>query len=301
MNKITNKPLSIVKREDSFEKNGISVVGELATLKALDPKEINVYRSSLFPTDGYQRDIHSAKHKRISGSNILDLNAFGVISVAKRKDGTYWAMDGQNRLKFAIDAGLKLVNCSISNVDNTKEEAKIFDIINRKRNPLTPYETHKAVLSHGEDKMELNIVKIMNEFGITIVEKPKRGVLTNEIACLGVLREAYKKAANTSDRGEGVILRRTMEFLTTAFNYDVDRFTGTTFQASSIFVKAAMDIGITTEEAGIAIKSSRMSLKEMNARVEFTRSLSSDQRTKLYDVLVYTFNQNSKVKIPQRK
>lgn len=293
------KVVSIVK-EATTTKSKISIVGTLASLETIDPNTISVYTSS-GNHDGYQRDITPFKHKRISGNNILDLKAFGVISVARRKDGTLWAMDGQNRLKFAIDAGLKLVNCVVSNVESAKEEAKIFDTINRKRNPLSPYETHKAAMSHGEDVMEINIVRIMTEFGITIVEKPKRGVLVDEIACLGVLREAYKKAASSASRGEGIILRKTMQFLTIAFNDDVDRFTGTTFQASSIFVKLVMDNGITIKEAGDAIKASRQSIKEMNDRVELARSLSSDQRTKLYDVLIYTFNKYSKHELPTRK
>ena len=278
----------------------ISVIGDLARLEVLNPKDIEIYRSSGHD-DGYQRDITAFKHKRIAGDNVLNLKAFGVISVARRKDGSLWAMDGQNRLKFAIDAGLKSVNCVVSDVENDREEAKIFDIINRKRNPLTPYEIHKAVMCHGEDEIETNIVNIMAEFGVTIVDKIERGVVTDEISCIGVIREAYKKANTTTARGNGIIIRKTMEFLTNAFNDDVDRFKATTFQASTIFIKAIMDAGITIQEAGDSVKAARMSIKSMNASVELTRSLSSDQRTKLYDVLVYNFNKNSKVKIPQRK
>jgi hypothetical protein len=278
----------------------ISVIGDLARLEVLNPKDIEIYRSSEHHS-GYQRDITAFKHKRIAGDNVLNLKAFGVISVARRKDGTLWAMDGQNRLKFAIDAGLKLVNCVVSDVESDKEEAKIFDIINRKRNPLTPYEIHKAVMCHGEDEIENNIISIMDEFGIALVERTKQGVVTDEISCIGVIREAYKKANSTTARGNGIIIRKTMEFLINAFNDDVDRFKGTTFQASTIFIKAIMDAGITIQEAGDSVKAARMSIKAMNAHVEVTRSLSSDQRTKLYDVLVYSFNKHSKVKLPQRK
>jgi len=108
----------------------------------------------------------------------FDWRAFGVVSAARRKDGTFLIIDAQQRCAalrmmadFAALDGRKapdpLVLCVVFDSDGRKSEAAVFHTINGKRTPLKPHEDFKSAVLALEDP-QTRIAKCLATLGMSV-------------------------------------------------------------------------------------------------------------------------------------
>lgn len=92
----------------------------------------------------YQRAIRDNVVSSIEKN--YDSNAFGVLIVAHRSNGSYFVIDGQQRLTAAKNIGLSHVPCHVIESHGSGQEALLFGIINRSRQNINRNELFMAAL-----------------------------------------------------------------------------------------------------------------------------------------------------------
>jgi len=115
----------------------------------------------------YQRQMNQAMVKKIVKGFVED--AFGVLVVGIRKDGSHWVVDGQTRLAAAKQLGMTSVPCVWFKSSGQEQEAKMFRLVNNHRAVTRLQRTH-AMLAEGQPdivKMNRTIKKCGMQIGFT--------------------------------------------------------------------------------------------------------------------------------------
>ena len=142
-----------------------------ALLSRLTPERVPI-RALRHIDPTYQR---GAKSRVIEGI-VRDFNWAALVPplVSRRQDGTYWVIDGQNRVAAVRElvGGEHELLCTIVPDLTITEEARVFALINgsRSRSNTSPIEQWKAQLA-AEDPETLAINAILAEFGLTIGQR----------------------------------------------------------------------------------------------------------------------------------
>lgn len=116
-------------------------------------------------SDAYQRTIVPARVNRIAKS--LDQDAFGSLTVGMREDGTYWVVDGMQRLTAARKVGIGMVPCDIFRSDGQQHEARVFRLKNKERTNVSAVALFKAQMTEG-DEQTLAIVNAVRTAGLRL-------------------------------------------------------------------------------------------------------------------------------------
>jgi hypothetical protein len=113
-------------------------------------KLVYAAKESLRIDQTYQRALNDAKRRRIAAE--FNWAAFGVLTVARRPDGTMWVIDGQHRLGAAMSrSDIRDVPCVVFEFGgNVADEAVDFYLTNKNRKPLTGFEVFKAQVAGGD-------------------------------------------------------------------------------------------------------------------------------------------------------
>ena len=140
----------------------------------------------------YQRPHITSRSRRIAQNfNIVSL---GVLSVSRRKDGSYWIFDGQHRYEGAKSRGdVKTLPCEVYEDLTVKQEAEAFLLMNEGRAKPTSLEKFKAKIEAGDQTARI-AHRAMQKLGI----KPSKSNTVGHIKCVGDLEnyiEANEEAA----------------------------------------------------------------------------------------------------------
>lgn len=126
--------------------------------RKIDVGELNI-------SDAYQRTIVPARVNRIAKN--LDQDAFGSLTVGQRPDGSYWVVDGMQRLTAARRLGIAMVPCDVFMSDGQEHEARVFRLKNRERTNVSSVALFRAQLTEG-DEQSLAIAEIVNVAGLKL-------------------------------------------------------------------------------------------------------------------------------------
>jgi hypothetical protein len=126
-------------------------------------KKIGV--DELHISDAYQRTVVPARVNRIAKG--LDQDAFGSLTVGQRRDGTYWVVDGMQRLTAARKLGIGMVPCDVFQSEGQEHEARVFRLKNRERTNVSACALFKAQLTEG-DEQSLAIAKVVKDAGLKL-------------------------------------------------------------------------------------------------------------------------------------
>lgn len=100
-------------------------------------EDLNIDRDE-GPGTGYQRGIKlTPKELEQERFNPLICQ---VLDIALRPDGTYWIMDGQQRVTRAIYDGQEIIECKVTYSTGRQEESDRYVNINEKRKKMSPLE-----------------------------------------------------------------------------------------------------------------------------------------------------------------
>lgn len=158
--------MSSDKKDDwKVERYGWAKSGVPGELAWLNPNEINLDHD-------YQRDLN--KNKVVDIAREFSWPAFGVIIVARRPDGAYFAPDGQHRIHVARERGEKAVPCIIFDMRERSQEAKVFIDANKNRKPPSMVDKFRAMLVAG-DETAIRVDELTRAHGRVPGDKSKAG------------------------------------------------------------------------------------------------------------------------------
>jgi hypothetical protein len=146
----------------------------------IDVDEINV-------AEEYQRDM-IVPHVNDMEKN-YDPQAVGFLLVGQREDGSYWAVDGLQRLSTAKKLGIQRVPCEVVQSSGPAFEAALFRKRARRRN-LSACQLFKALVAEGNEEAK-QILLVVNDCGLNVagMSQMKRG---GTISCIKSCRDAFK-------------------------------------------------------------------------------------------------------------
>jgi ParB-like chromosome segregation protein Spo0J len=116
-------------------------------------------------SEAYQRTIVPGRVNRIAKN--LDQDAFGSLTVGQRRDGSYWVVDGMQRLTAARKLGIVMVPCDVFDSDGQEHEARVFRLKNKERTNVSSMSLFKAQLTEG-DEQTLAIAAVVKQAGLKL-------------------------------------------------------------------------------------------------------------------------------------
>ena len=125
-----------------------------------DYKTLQVSELKLAP---YQRGVYASKIRKYAQN--FDYDVFGVPLVSQR-DGSYWIVDGQNRVEALKLKGIKTVLCQVLHGLSYEEEAMKFVKLNTDRTVLSANQKFHARVESGEEKA-FKIAEIIHKNDLT--------------------------------------------------------------------------------------------------------------------------------------
>lgn len=126
--------------------------------RKIDVEQLNI-------SDAYQRTIVPARVNRIAKN--LDQDAFGSLTVGERRDGSYWVVDGMQRLTAARKLGIGMVPCDVFSSEGQEHEARVFRLKNRERTNVSACALFRAQLTEG-DSQSLAIASVVKQAGLKL-------------------------------------------------------------------------------------------------------------------------------------
>jgi hypothetical protein len=182
--------------------------------------------SALNGDPAYQRSLNEKRVQHIADE--FDPDAFGVITVSKREDGTYWVIDGQHRLAALRRMGWKdtqQVACNIFSGLSRQQEAGLFSKIDDYLN-LGYLDRFRARVESGEQRA-VAIEHIIRNAGFTVSKLTGPGNLSAVQACEFVYTG---RGTRTSGRDHAGELKATLENIRAAWGLSPDGVRGPIIQ-----------------------------------------------------------------------
>lgn len=154
-----------------------------------------VPKGSLRVDHTYQRQLKDSKRLRIAAD--LDWAAFGVLLVARRRDGSLWVFDGQHRLAAVLSrSDIKDVPVVIFEFDgDISTEAASFLVTQKNRKPITGLESFAAQIV-ARDETALAVQRLLASTGHRAGTKAG----SKEVQCIQALYAAMAKDALILER-----------------------------------------------------------------------------------------------------
>lgn len=135
------------------------------------------------------------------------------IAVARRKDGTFWVMDGQHRVLASLRrADITTLPCMVFDVDDVSQEADGFIKGNRNRKPMTAHQSFAADVVRG-DEAAMAVSNVCGMLGLDVNSDPNtvHKNMPNTTRSIGILlRIAREAGAEMLEK----IVRASMEICT---------------------------------------------------------------------------------------
>lgn len=119
-------------------------------MKSMTCDHQHIHQSQINKSDEYQRMENKSRIASIVKN--YDPNAFGSITVGRRSDGSYWVVDGFQRLSAARRLGHHYLSCDVFESKGASHEAKIFRIKNKDRTSVSARHVFQARLAAGEEQ-----------------------------------------------------------------------------------------------------------------------------------------------------
>jgi hypothetical protein len=158
----------------------------------------------------YQRTVK--RHVVSKIKQAFDPSAFSTIKVGRRKDGSFWIVDGQQRTTAAKELGHESVPCDVFESRGASHEAEIFRLINGGRQNITRNELFKAALESG-DTQSVEIVAAVERMGYAIGLSSGSNARSNVIRQAAPLEKLY-------EIGKSEMIERVLRCISLAWSND---------------------------------------------------------------------------------
>lgn len=144
-------------------------------------------------SEAYQRTIVPARVNRIAKN--LDQDAFGSLTVGHRRDGSYWVVDGMQRLTAARKLGIAMVPCDVFESEGQEHEARVFRLKNRERTSVSALALFNAQMTEG-DPQTLEIAAVVNRAGLKLRLRDEGGQGWPYIKAVKALERSFQRVGS---------------------------------------------------------------------------------------------------------
>jgi hypothetical protein len=182
--------------------------------------------------DAYQRTMIGYQINRIAKR--FDDDAFGSLLVGKRPDGTYWVVDGLQRLSAARKIGRNKVPCRIFDSSGPQHEAAVFRKVNKDRANVNAVALFKALLAEGDEEA-VAIQNAVHSLGLKIRLDGGKGGVWPWIKCVRSVQRSYS-------RGGTQHVIDTLRILCDCWGGEDDALRGDIVDGMSLFLHKCEDI-----------------------------------------------------------
>lgn len=141
-------------------------------------------------SDAYQRTIVPARVNRIAKN--LDQDAFGSLTVGQRRDGSYWVVDGMQRLTAARKLSIGMVPCDVFQSEGQEHEARVFRLKNRERTNVSAIALFNAQMTEG-DPQTLEIAAVVKRAGLKLRLRDEGGQGFPYIKAVKALERSFQR------------------------------------------------------------------------------------------------------------
>lgn len=172
-------------------------------MRLLKTENIKIGVDELNISDAYQRTIVPPRVNRIAKN--LDQDAFGSLTVGQRRDGSYWVVDGMQRLTAARKLGIAMVPCDVFQSDGQQHEARVFRLKNRERTSVSALALFNAQMTEG-DPQTLEIVSVVKDAGLKIRLRDEGGQGWPYIKAVKALERSFQRVGSEGLRSALAIL-----------------------------------------------------------------------------------------------
>lgn len=153
---------------------------------------------------------HTYQRDNVSDNRVLEIAsnwwwvAFGSLTVAQRRDGSYWIIDGQHRWLAANKrTDVDKLPCVVFICEEKKNEAEGFSGANTLRGPVSMYHRYRCDLIR-ENPDAMAVRDMIESFGYTVSRSGNR---PKQIACVGAITKAHRKDPTATRRAFGLCVK----------------------------------------------------------------------------------------------
>jgi hypothetical protein len=215
-------------------------------------------------SDAYQRTIITARVNRIAKN--LDQDAFGSLTVGQRRDGSYWVVDGMQRLTAARKLDIAMVPCDVFDSDGQEHEARVFRLKNRERTNVSAVSLFRAQMTEG-DEQTLAIAAVVKDAGLKLA-------LREETAKWPYIR-AVKALERSFQRVGGEGLRKAFALLDQAWTGEDGSVQGDMIEGMCYFIKKHPDYDANRLVSRLSKKSVTSVLRAADANLKLGKDRDS--------------------------
>lgn len=126
-------------------------------LPEIELKRISIANLKFAP---YQRELKMVKVRKIANNFIPDVVGIALVSF---RDGDFWCLDAQHRIKAMEMLGYKEIWCQVITGISYKEECERFNLLNTGRTQLTANQVFHCRVE-GNDKDALELVEMFKKY-----------------------------------------------------------------------------------------------------------------------------------------
>lgn len=170
----------MVKKKQAESVDGFA--GRLLTPMILEPGILKKDRS-------YQRGVRGWQFKVMGDWD--EIACMGLL-VGRRRDGTFWVVEGQERWEKAKRDNVKGILCLVFESTGPEMEARYFSKISRSRANMTSLQQHKAGLA-ARDPVAMGVDRVVGGLGLWIPGENERKKKDGEVTCVRTLEMLYVK------------------------------------------------------------------------------------------------------------
>lgn len=204
----------------------------------------------------YQRPVDQVRVRRMARN--FDIDALGTIEVSRRRDGSFFIIDGQHRIATMFEIGWsdQKVPCLVHFGLSVEDEARIYRLRNDAVRPNS-FAIFRAGLTEGNAEC-IDIDRTVRHCGLQIATGGNRG----NVQAVSALTKVYRNAG-------GLVLERTLRCITSAW--------GT--QSSNFQADILISVGLVLNRLGDTVDRDR--LAAVLATVTPTSLLAQARSTKI--------------------
>jgi len=199
-----------------------------------EPEGLSMPEMRMIPIEDLQVD--EKYQRKLSTNHVLKMlsdfetSGVGFLYVGRRKDGTFWVVDGQQRLKLVkylnaiFPDRFKTIPCEVFQSEGKKHEARLYRVRNHKKK-MTHLDIFKARYIYREADA-IAILKIVNKKGLKIKGIPMivKSEVENQIqvGCVGALEAGYTMGKKIGQANS--ILEKTVEAIRDCWGLEIQSY-----------------------------------------------------------------------------
>ncbi len=229
----------------------------------------------------YQRGVKK-KHKNIVDE--YDQTVLGHLLVGERRDGTFWVVDGLQRVTAMKKKGILYSPCEVFASEGPEHEAKIFTLAgsSKTRSNLTAADRYRAALA-AKNPIALTVDQVVRKNGFEVSLNGVRGTEAKlkKLSCVSTLMGAVESM------GSGDALDFSLGVIKEAWPADPQRNT-------ILIIGALVKFYNLYSETGVPQTSGPLSRERLVPRLQDTSPIAIIQEARIGSTMYFSGDQFSK-------